>query len=1473
MQNKLKHFILAFLFLVLGIQAGHSQTYPVTISTQLTQPSPIYLSNYANMASINSPIKVQLILNDLSIMNRQVRLKCYFQGAVSFVTNDFVVGAAPIYLEGGFPTLLTNVELGSYFEFQNIKGINPNQYGQPLPEGIYTISFEVYDFATNKKLSKKSSATTVIFQNEPPFLNLPANQAEIMEQNIQNIIFSWTPRSINVSNVEYEFSLAEIWNTNTPIQNAFAYSPPLYTTTTRNTTVQYSIAEPQLIPGKTYAWRVKAKALLGAEEIGVFKNNGYSEIFSFKYLTFCKPPLAITTTEVSQEQAKVTWSGAVDNYDYQVNYREKNADSKWYKLVTPREYILISNLKPKTTYEYTVGAACDPNEYTNSNIQEFTTLAQDEIAFTGCGIKPDPTALSNKTPLPALFPNDVVTAGNFPIVVLKSTGSNGTFSGEGYVTFPFLVKFRELIDAAAALAGSDENGDSKANIGKYTRIRITFNNIGVNTDFKLISGEIIASYDPKWGSMIDGDKAVNDLLGDNGKVIPIDVQFEIKSVEKNADGTLTITGTNGVVVTQPKTDNDIIITDRNGKQYAVSPNAPVGNIESTGKAAPGGVPTPQNTNGMGSGGSITQISSPDVSITFAAGTGYYSLDENPNQDSKLKDNSKLNSTYDVIPKKDGTKYYVNYKAISDTPKAEDYITAKATFSNGKTAADVVFKTENGTEIPSTWSGNVATLTLKRTLDFAKESILATIKPPVQKDSVKVTAKYDIAGTLNMWHMTNKKVNVTLVGLNGGETPTQSQAQEYLNSIYGKAGIQFEVNTIKIDIAQSWGTSIETGDSDLLNTYTNGQQTITNDFQAQLGSSYKNNTYYVFFTGVPASKPDVLGFMPLKRQFGFVFTQSDDKKLRTLAHELGHGVFGLQHPFINYNTTVTTDLLMDYGTGTALSHNDWEIMHAPGLQFYQFTQGSSAGEQIASGYNYLMPNHQPFRFQTNDGKLDSDCINITSSNNGNFPNGTLYSFSINGKDYIFVNNGFYTKGIDLPYANAYNDSYTKKDFRLIIQQVANSCNYYFAVRKSINFGNPVLKILPTDALKTAKECSKIPILNNPDNISNSVLNTLAKIKTAVELNTNLLMKDLPPPSNATVEKDIIVDGMKYNFIQVEIQNNVTEIHPNGKITRIQNKNSYNTVLYGLDIDGNIQVYVDKEQVEFMYNYLMSIKSDNFILFVNGYDPAKISDDNNEVFEYDKIDYWGSIDDKFATVINSKSHLIYADGNKDINTSNHKNTCNFVNSLTSIEKDYAVTAKILGTLSGPFSAALSLKCTSVMAEPYHNTVPNTTGFDSRKADGEAAAKNFIKKLEDGTISCSKTIKDGKMTVHGVVDIVAHSMGFAYSLGMIEVLQKKGIEIGNYYVIAPENACSGSIPNSIRNRTWQYGSDETTTKENPIEIQDGVAPQCAIGGIDPLKRIHIPKGRPKDKLGFTLSHSINNYEWIFNQPKNNGDVKQRD
>lgn len=1007
MLKKLYLYLLLLCFLA-GFRS-YAQTFPISVTTQITQPSPIYLTKYADAATINSPIKIQLTLNDLTISNRQVKLKIYFQGnGISFNTNDFVVGAKPLYLEGGFPLQLTNVDLAPYFEYQNLLGVNQNQYAQPLPEGIYNIYVEVYDFATGKKLSKKTGSTTIIFQNEPPFLNLPLNNASIMQQNIQNIVFSWTPRSINVSNVEYEFSLVEIWDNYTPVQNAFAYSPPLYTTTTKMTTLQYGINEPQLIPGKKYAWRIKAKAILGAEEIGVFKNNGYTEIFAFTYEMFCTAPLAITTSGVSQDQAKITWSGNIDNFDYQVNYREKNAGSEWYKAVTPRENITLSNLKPNTTYEYTVGSSCDVGKYVHSTINEFTTIAKDEIAFAGCGIKPDPNDLANKTPLPNLYPNDVVTAGDFPIVVSKATGSNGSFTGEGYVTLPFLEKFKKLIDAADALGGD------KTNIGKFSRIRITFNNIGVNTDFKLISGEIVASYDPAWTGVGDLDGVVNDAFGDAGNVVNHQYDLSIKSVVKNPDGTITVTSTTGVTSVIDKTVNDIIITDKDGKQFTVPANATAGNIEQTGQLAPGGIPTPKNTNGMGSGGDVAEISSADVKVTFSQGDGKYSFDTAP-----LADNGSLGKTYQAIPQKNGGTYKVNYKAISDSPNSTDVVVATVDFKNGKTKKDLVFKTQNGTAIDSTkivWKDNVATLTLKKTLDFAKETIIATVKPVTPKDPKETTGKYDIAGTIDLWHLTNKKVNVTLVSVNNATIPNDAQKQ--LNAIYEPAGITFEVNTINVSLDNSWGDSIETSDSDLLNTYTPEQQQITANLKTQLGSNYEKDTYYVIYTDAPSNKSNLLGFMPLKRQYGFIFNKNNT--VRTLAHELGHGVFGLQHPFTQYNTSTTTDQLMDYGTGVVLSHNDWQVLHAPGLQLYPFIQGDSDGEHVEvsnmenlytnfkntdGSLTFLTPAGKPFTIKEKISSVgfsyfdDNWSTDRTSFEDTVLPIGTLKRFTLtNGKTY-------------------------------------------------------------------------------------------------------------------------------------------------------------------------------------------------------------------------------------------------------------------------------------------------------------------------------------------------------------------------------------------------------------------------------------------------------------------------------------------
>lgn len=140
-----------------------------------------------------------------------------------------------------------------------------------------------------------------------------------------------------------------------------------------------------------------------------------------------------------------------------------------------------------------------------------------------------------------------------------------------------------------------------------------------------------------------------------------------------------------------------------------------------------------------------------------------------------------------------------------------------------------------------------------------------------------------------------------------------------------------------------------------------------------------------------------------------------------------------------------------------------------------------------------------------------------------------------------------------------------------------------------------------------------------------------------------------------------------------------------------------------------------------------------------------------------------------------------------------------------------------------------------------------------------------------------------MNDTLDIVCHSMGYAYALGMIDVLKDK-VSFGRFYIIAPENAGSGSTDWTMFTEVWQYGSDEQTLKGTP-KLQDGVAPQVPVQGIEKLPlaktqggRAYIPTNGSVPQ-GFLKSHSIGNYKWIFkinppslNSPNKNGYVTPR-
>tara|TARA_R110002049_G_scaffold265080_1_gene441179 strand:+ start:2947 stop:6072 length:3126 start_codon:yes stop_codon:yes gene_type:complete len=485
-----KVFFLGLLILAFPLW-GQGGTFPVQVIPQVIPPPPIYLSNYADASTVNSPLRVQIILNDLNIQSREVRLKAYFQGSgLTFQSNDFVTGANQLFLEGGVPLILTNAELAPYFRFENITGISPNVYGNSIPEGTYQFCFEVFDVATGNRLSNKSCVTTVIFKNEPPFLVSPRNKTNIAETNPQNIIFQWTPRSINVTNAEYELSLVEIWDSQIDPQAAFLSSPPIFQTTTAATTYVFGPSDPQLLSGKNYAWRIQAKAKQGTEEIGLFKNQGYSEIFSFSYASACDLPLSINHEVKGSTIANIFWDDfSTDIPEYTVRYRKKsgsNSENEWFFNKTTSNTTSLWDLKSGTIYEYQIQKKCTVTKSEWSITKQFTTfIADNEESVYECGITPD-FSLSNTDPLQTLAKGDKFTAGDFPINVLEVSGSNGRFTGKGYVTIPYLNSIR---------------------------VGVKFTNILVNTEKQMAEGMVITMYDATLGNLLDIDEAIETVGG------------------------------------------------------------------------------------------------------------------------------------------------------------------------------------------------------------------------------------------------------------------------------------------------------------------------------------------------------------------------------------------------------------------------------------------------------------------------------------------------------------------------------------------------------------------------------------------------------------------------------------------------------------------------------------------------------------------------------------------------------------------------------------------------------------------------------------------------------------------------------------------------------------------------------------------------------------------------------------------------
>lgn len=293
----------------------------------------------------------------------------------------------------------------------------------------------------------------------------------------------------------------------------------------------------------------------------------------------------------------------------------------------------------------------------------------------------------------------------------------------------------------------------------------------------------------------------------------------------------------------------------------------------------------------------------------------------------------------------------------------------------------------------------------------------------------------------------------------------------------------------------------------------------------------------------------------------------------------------------------------------------------------------------------------------------------------------------------------------------------------------------------------------------------------------------------------------------------------------------------------------------------------------------------LLFTNGYRPTSLGGDfksmlgdienhgieypnsSNIIYPFDRFNYWHpwkKIDEKFAKRINA-SDIYFADGHFSVATSNHTSVVNF-STLSSMYPKRCPNPKqhscfrtlSKNTFQNKYAFLFGKKSTSTY--DLLATKSNKEGFKLRYDNGKIAGLNLLQQLNE-LPNNSK---------NDTLFIVAHSMGYAYSLGIIDVVRNK-INFGGFYIIAPENAIAGSVNTKEWKQIWQYGSKYTNDHADPPCLQDGIAAQSKAQGLPVKNHVFIPH-QLYTKKGFFDSHFVGNYKWIFEIPEGEqGYIKQ--
>jgi len=207
---------------------------------------------------------------------------------------------------------------------------------------------------------------------------------------------------------------------------------------------------------------------------------------------------------------------------------------------------------------------------------------------------------------------------------------------------------------------------------------------------------------------------------------------------------------------------------------------------------------------------------------------------------------------------------------------------------------------------------------------------------------------------NYAERTHKLIIVSLIG--DLDASYKTEAEKALNSIYGRVGVswtvelsKFDNDSIKNEILKD-GLSIAADDESCWKKETKEMRAIRKLYSES--NEIEDNTAYLFVVNRAQEDnfKDTEGDMPRGQAVGYIFKDkvNDAPKFgRLVAHEIGHGVYKLQHTF-DYDGLADkkeqTDNIMDYNNGDFLAHYQWRVMQDSVMFVWGLLQDDEDGMQ-------------------------------------------------------------------------------------------------------------------------------------------------------------------------------------------------------------------------------------------------------------------------------------------------------------------------------------------------------------------------------------------------------------------------------------------------------------------------------------------------------------------------------------------------